>query len=851
MAIFKQDDFSGGLDTRLDIAKTNAGSYALLLNGRVRRNVISPVPAHVKLDAPEGIKQGLYLAGSDLILFVAGRAYKGDITQSPIIFYPVPNWADMSPTSERIYAELVPATSNRFNRTGSPDTVVKVFNNSLAVFPEALFCFDNSSQGQAILPSGNAEVLGLYSQWTKDDPNYVPVGRLPAFCSNKLFLVAPDGKSIFHSVSGRAHDFMVNIDVAGDAGGDASTVSQSVSYNDITALRTISSGAVLVGTLYSTHVLELDYTQLQFGEPYLRPITLFPAGIINELSILDVLDDTAFITQSGIHAFNVVQQAKRESNNFPFGAPIRGLLTNPVTDKAIIQSATCAGLYNDYALFAVNTIHGYGVVVYDTITKIFHSLDLSFGHVKQFAWTRLAGQERLFYITHDNELYEAFAASAPSPTRVYLGEWTADTADEDVLISAVDLVFTAQRTAGQCKVSVYADSKLHESVVIECGTEGFNVNLPMPIPFPDAKQVTTVGFQLRDSVRAWKVGVLIEWNFDGKLSDVSLDGTQQRAQNVDLGIGISAGKDKVAFIADSGYPTELNTGGSFPAAGFVMIDVVQGERYAFIGNGNGPLANGSIFLNEGIFVAKSDKVVIKGTGAKTFVLSNAENYCKVLDALSREKPDEVWHGGDFAYEHGTLIQVQKALLPVKLPMYYTAGNHDSSYTEEGKYFYNTLRLERFYGRSLEFVDVFFYNAETSEPYGNDVNSIQAGYLRNFLATSTKPFKFVVTHQPPYSNDSHHSPGRTDLRFLLDEDINGMFCGHAHNMERIMIGNKPIFICGAGGHSLRSFANPQSVVSAFQDNSHYGYLTIEADALTCRVSFKDVDGVVLDYYDIHA
>jgi hypothetical protein len=850
MAIFRQDDFSGGLDTRLDIAKTSDNSYALLMNGRVRRNVIAPVPKHLPLDAPEGTKQGLYLAGSDLILFVDGRAYRADITTSPIIFYPVANWTNMSPTTPRIYAELVPATSNRFNRTGSPDTVVKVFNNSLAVFPEALFCFDGTSQGQAILPSGVAAELGTYAQWTKDDPNYVPVGKLPAFCANKLFMVSPDGKSIYHSVSGRAHDFMVNIDVAGNAGGDASTVSQTVSYHDITALRAISSGAVLVGTLYSTHILELDYTQKQFGEPYLNPITLFPAGIINELSIIDVLSDTAFITQSGIHAFNVVEQAKRESNNFPFGAPIRGLLTNPVTDKAIIQEDTCTGLYNDYALFAVNTIHGYGVVVYDTITETFHSLDLSFGHVKQFAWTRLNGQERLFFITHENQLFEAFASTESAAARVYLGEWTPDTANEDLLITMVDLQFTACRTSGQCKISVFADSKLHESIVIECEAPGFNVNLPIPIPFPDAKQVIPVGFQLRNSLRAWKVGVLIEWNFDGKLSDISLDGAQERAENVTLDIAVSAGKDKVTFLADSGYPTELNTGGSFPAAGFEMYNVVQGERYVFLGNGNGPLANGSIFINEGIFTAKSDKVVVKGTGAKLFSLRNGENYFKVLDAISREKPREVWHGGDFGYDDGMQLEVRAAMLPIKLPTYYTSGNHDLR-TNSGRYFFNLLRMERFYGRTLEFVDVFFFNSDASEPFGTGVSSIQAGYLRNFLASSTKPFKFVVTHQPPYSNDVNHAPGNTGIRWLLNENIHGLFCGHSHNMERIIVGTKPIFICGAGGHSLRGFVSPRVVDNSFENSTDYGYLTITADDLTCRVEFKNVNGVVLDYYDIYA
>jgi Icc-related predicted phosphoesterase len=850
MPLFTMDDFSGGLNTQLDATKIPDNCYPLLINGRVRKNVVGVTKKHVQLTAPEGNYQGLYAVGSVLILIVSGKAYRADITVSPIIFYPVAGWTDLDATVARITAELVPAMSNRFNRTGTPDSSTRVFNNSMAVFPEALFCFDGINQGNAILPSANAQVLGTYTSWIVDDPNYVPVGKQPAFCSNKLFLASPDGKKIFHSVSGRAHDFVVNLDVNGDKGGDADTVSTSVSFNPITCMRSLSSGQVLVATLYSTHTLVLDYTDKIFGEPYLQPNTLFPVGIVNEISIVDVLQDTAFITQSGINSFNAVSQALRESNNYTFGARIRGLITDPISDSALVQADTCATLYNDYALFAINTIHGYGVVVYDTYGTIFHALDLSFGHVKQFINTRLSGQERLFYITHDNKLFEAFASEELNTNRIYMGEWTPDSADQDALVNMVDIQFSSARTSGQCKISVYADHKLRESAVVQCTAPGYSVHTPIPIPYAESQQNVSVGFQLGDKIEAWKIGVLIEWNFDATLNAISIDGEIQKADNVDLGIAEQVTGEKFAFIADSGYPSELNNGTAFPAAGFLVVSVTKGTRYIYFSNGNGALANGSIVLNQGIFTAASNEVTIQGYGAATYSLRPAESYLSVLDAVSKEKVPAIFHGGDFAYEYGTVLDVQMAKYPLRLPVEFTPGNHDVFYTANGQAFFNLMQTPRYHFTTYKYISVFYYNATSYEPDGYTVNSIQAGHLRNWIADHQNYYRFVVCHFPPYTNDVNHSPGRTDLRFLLSEDIHAMFCGHAHEMERFDINGKPLYVCGTGGTNLRSFTPVTVTPYAFRDNTHYGYILLTADALSCRVDFKDTDGNILDSSNVY-
>lgn len=843
MVIFKQADFSGGLDRQLDPAKSPDNAYPLLVNARIRRNVVSPTNRNIRLSLVSGNYQGLYAAGQYLVAFVDGLAYYADVNNETLSFQPVSDWTTMSPDVARIYAEIVPATNNFFNVSGNPDTTGRTFNGTIAAFPQAMFVFDGINQPQAILPTGSARVLGTYASWTKNNPEYVPIGLIPAIAGNKLFLASADRLRVLHSVTGRASDFVINLDVTGNKGGDAETVATAVSYNEITALRALSTNQILVSTLYGTFVIELDYDNTIFGEPFLRPVFLFPAGALNEISIVDILQDTAFITQSGIHAFNAVAQAKRESNNFPLGAKIRGLLANP-------QEDTCAALHDDFAYFAVNTIHGYGALVYDTITQGFQSLDLSFGRVKQFANTKVAGLERLFYITHNNEIFEAFAGEEKNTARMYLGDWTPDEAPANALVNLINGVFANVKSQGTLKMSMFRNNELHDSIVLQCTNTGYEENLPIIIPGVSADKVFAPEWQFADTARGWRMGLLFEWDFDGDLTDVSLDGSIDKGPIViDTPQTENTTKDILAFFADSGYSENLNTGGSFPAENFLAIAVTQGERYVYVSNGNGVLVNGSQQIAQGIFVARGDHVHVSGTGTKTFFLYNAEDYCSVLGAIEGDTTiSAIIHGGNFAYPDGLLVDVTAAKLPVHLPIHAVGGDIDIG-AVNGTNFYNKLQVPNYYTKAFEYVDFFFFNGSTVAPDGWLEGSVQHAYLRFWLANSTKPFKIIVVNQAPYTNDLIVWPGRTDLRYLISEGASAILSGNGHVMERFSVNDFPLFVVGSGGQPLNDFAIATS--SAFRDNTHFGYLKITADALTCRMQFIATDGTILDTHDLYA
>jgi hypothetical protein len=125
-------------------------------------------------------------------------------------------------------------------------------------------------------------------------------------------------------------------------------------------------------------------------------------------------------------------------------------------------------------------------------------------------------------------------------------------------------------------------------------------------------------------------------------------------------------------------------------------------------------------------------------------------------------------------------------------------------------------------------------------------------LKDWIRDTTKKFKFLVTHEPMYTNDINHYPGRTDLRYLFDLGLSGFICGHSHNMERFNINGVPLYICGTGGSSLRTLVAPSmQIPAAFSLSGSFGYLHLTSDPLTTKFTFKDTQGNVLDESSVYA
>jgi hypothetical protein len=191
-------------------------------------------------------------------------------------------------------------------------------------------------------------------------------------------------------------------------GGDAYTTSYSVGVGGITCLRPMSSGGIFVAASNANFWVYKDKTnvaQKQFGEFTLDRQFLFNATCLSDRVIFDSIGDTRFVGLTGVRSFNAIAQTQNEGRNVSFTAMITAAFGSE--DEPIIQdsSTSAAILFNDYELYAVNTIFGYVIAKYDTISQSWTSFDIQTNGVaiKAFAKIELTVR-KLYAITSDNKV---------------------------------------------------------------------------------------------------------------------------------------------------------------------------------------------------------------------------------------------------------------------------------------------------------------------------------------------------------------------------------------------------------------------------------------------------------------
>jgi hypothetical protein len=520
MAVFILGSFKGGINQQVDGTKIDPEEYPLLINGRVRDNIIQPIRLPVEIGStsgvPNGKKQGCYAANYYVIVFNNGKGYIKDFRNSSSLFSLVPSM-QMSSNVERIYACLIPSSSKNFTRSYYVDAVTGeksniIFGNAVNGSAAAVLVQDGTSRPWVINENGSSRIAKTYNEWTISGREYVPVGLQMAYCGGKLYIVSADSKKIYQSVSGRPLDFMVNINPDGtklateDLGG-AHTTSFAVSFEDITALfpLNLQDGSFYVGTQSSSFIVRPNTTYPLFGEPTFDNTYLFPIGAINNFSTIDILGDTASITLEGVRSFNAVAQTKALGRNAPFSQKLYKLI------HGISQPQTaCAGLFDDYALFSVNTTLGPAVLVYDMLYQIFVAIDQypGVGFIKQFCEVRTNTDRKLLFIDDKDKLYEAFAGEY-AQCKASLGEFSTKDPRIPIRPQRIRGIFLGDGTPGDISASVYTDSRISANSPVINTLNG------------DAVQI--VSLDTGRALQGWKVLVELSWNNGAALSHLSLE----------------------------------------------------------------------------------------------------------------------------------------------------------------------------------------------------------------------------------------------------------------------------------------------------------------------------------------
>lgn len=414
--------------------------YRLGLNVRNRFGKLSPV-ANGVLDvfAPAGIKQEIRTFGEFIILFCAGYCYYRHYTAT--------GWKrilgfQMSKAAPRFWTEVVPVLSSKYLRklaTGTDataNTTLNVVSGASAGNLSGLVVQDNINQPQFVYLDVNtglptARVLQTYDQWSwtddggdvisNDNREYVPIGNAMAWVDGILHIVSQDYSRIYRSVEGRPLDFVVNIDSDGERGGDATTSDHSVGVGGITCLRQMSTGGLFVAAGNANFVVTKNQNPgatKVWGEFTFIRTFLFNATCLSDRAIIDSLGDTRFIDLTGIRSFNAILQTQNEGRNSVFSLMIQSIFLNAQKEN-IVQAATSAAaiLYDNYENYAVNTILGPAIAVYDTLTQSWVGFDLvqtGGSLVKMFAKIELNVQ-RLYGITSDDKLYTFYRGTTYAP----------------------------------------------------------------------------------------------------------------------------------------------------------------------------------------------------------------------------------------------------------------------------------------------------------------------------------------------------------------------------------------------------------------------------------------------------
>lgn len=526
-------DFSGGMHLDGDLSAIKENEYALLINGRSRNNRIIPVNLPLlQPNLPSGNYQGGIGLGSVMIIMINGRAYYKDYATSSNSFNPIPGFTPMDVNTDHIYMCSVPASTQNYKReliTATRPASGVNLTNGVTGTPKVVVCQDAISSPRLILSQNLARIAHSFLDWSWDDPEYVPKGRQMMSFNNKLYIVSVDGTEIFDSVSGRPLDFVKAIDDAGNKLAteypeEASRVSHKVDYNAITCIAPLSirtdSGepaGFFVSTGSACWMVTADNINLLYGEPTYRNIPLFPTGALNHFSFTELLGDQAFIDTTGIKLFNAISQYQNEGKQSPISVSVAPLF------DGIIQSYTAATLHDNYGLFAVDTVYGPAILVYDCVTQKFVSLDIYpfISYIKQFITLRVVGEWRLFFITSDG-LYEAYAGTTAS-MRWYPREWATGNCDYEHRLNRVRLVIRNIQEAGRLSITDYADSRTGETLY-----EDFEVShtptYPKTLPFGNGAEDKTENptFPFSGSKKCFNIGVEIEMPFKGEITQVQV-----------------------------------------------------------------------------------------------------------------------------------------------------------------------------------------------------------------------------------------------------------------------------------------------------------------------------------------
>jgi len=243
-------------------------------------------------------------------------------------------------------------------------------------------------------------------------------------------------------------------------------------------------------------------------------------------------------------------------------------------------------------------------------------------------------------------------------------------------------------------------------------------------------------------------------------------------------------------------------------------------------------------------------------GSLTFMVlgdtrTGHEAHQSVVDRMLELGPPELYlHTGDLV-ENGSDMSQWETFLKIEhdlmqgSTLYPAMGNHEMNHQN---YFDVLNPPGRWY--SFDSGDAHFVCLQV-DGYGDYTpGQPQYEWLVGDLAGTSKPWKFVFFHIPPYSSGGHGSDlnVRQTLGPLFEQyGVTIVFNGHNHDYERSVANGVTYIVTGGGGAPLypKAHDNPASVY--FASVYHFVQITLSGDTLY-GMAIKP-DGTEFDHFTI--
>jgi hypothetical protein len=212
------------------------------------------------------------------------------------------------------------------------------------------------------------------------------------------------------------------------------------------------------------------------------------------------------------------------------------------------------------------------------------------------------------------------------------------------------------------------------------------------------------------------------------------------------------------------------------------------------------------------------------------------------DLVSNGDSDSTWTSEMFSPSFSN-IRTELASLPY-LPI---MGNHEGSGSLFLRYFPQPYVAAGYW--SFDYGPVHVVLMDQYVSYGN--NSAEYNWVVNDLATTTKPWKVVMLHEPGWSANGGH-PNNTTVQTVYQPvfeqyHVDLVIAGHNHYYARAMVNGIPELTIGTGGAPLYTPQNGQPNISFTYKGTGYARFAINGSTLTGW--FIDSNGNTVDSFSV--